>query len=75
MCRYDRTAAIGLLDSKPQTFGSVPMTIEAISEAGACGAVERTPHTHTPHTHTHTHTHTHAHTPTHTPARDETQPR
>lgn len=36
---YDRTAAIGLLDSKPQTFGSVPMTIEAIAEAGkaVCG--------------------------------------
>ena len=31
---YDRTAAIGLLDGKPQTFGSVPMSIEAISEAG-----------------------------------------
>ena len=38
---YDRTAAIGLLDAKPQTFGSVPMSLEAISEAGDVGARAR----------------------------------
>lgn len=31
---YDRTAAIGLLDSKPQVFGSAEMSIEQIAEAG-----------------------------------------
>jgi len=36
---YDRTAAVGLLDGTPRQFGSVPMSIEAISEAGkaVCG--------------------------------------
>lgn len=31
---YDRTAAIGLLDSNPQVFGSAQMSIDQIAEAG-----------------------------------------